>query len=73
MIKLNNKLYSKLSYQVSFGDYQVKQNGKKRSGKAPYITFILDDFEYFLKFFKSSIEVLFHFMTISQSPLLILQ
>ena len=29
MIKLNNKLYSKLSYQVSFGDYQVKQNGKK--------------------------------------------
>ena len=35
--------------------------------------FILDDFEYFLKFFKSSIEVLFHFMTISQSPLLILQ
>lgn len=45
MIKLNNKLYSKLSYQVSFGDYQVKQNGKKRSGKAPYITFILDDFK----------------------------
>ena len=45
MIKLNNKIYSKLSYQVSFGDYQVKQNGKKRLGKAPYITFILDDFE----------------------------
>lgn len=45
MIKLNNKTYNKVLYEVCFGKYQVKQNGKKRTGEAPYITFILDDFK----------------------------
>lgn len=49
MIKLNNTLYSKLSYKVSFGDYQVKQNGKKRTGKSPRITFMWDNFNLMLE------------------------
>lgn len=50
MLKLNNKKYSKVSYQVSFGEYKVKQNGKERTGKSPRITFMLDDFNLMLEF-----------------------
>ena len=50
MLKLNNKKYSKVSYQVSFGEYKVKQNGKERTGKSPRITFMLEDFHLMLEF-----------------------
>lgn len=45
MIKYNNKVYNKVLYKVSFGEYLVHQNGKKRIGKSPYITFKFDDFK----------------------------
>ncbi len=49
MIKLNNNIYHNISYQVSFGEYQVKQNGKKRTGKSPIITFMWDNFNLMLE------------------------
>ena len=45
MIRYNDKVYNKSLYQISFGEYKVKQNVKERTGKSPRITFILDDFK----------------------------
>ena len=50
MIKCNTKVYHKVLYKVSFREYLVHQNGEKRRGKAPYITFKLDNFELGLEF-----------------------
>ena len=50
MIRYNDKVYNKSLYQISFGEYKVKQNGKERTGKSPRITFMLDDFNLMLEF-----------------------
>ena len=39
MITINNKNYDNASKKVSFGEYNVTQDGKKRNGSAPFISF----------------------------------
>ena len=39
MIIINKKKYDNVSKKVSFGEYSVTQDGKKRHGKAPFISF----------------------------------
>ena len=39
MITINDKQYNIDSKKISFGKYSVTQDGKKRNGKAPFITF----------------------------------
>ena len=39
MIIINNKSFNNALKKVSFGEYNVTQNGKKRNGKAPFISF----------------------------------
>ena len=39
MITINGKQYNIDSKKISFGKYRVTQDGKKRNGKAPFITF----------------------------------
>ena len=43
MIIINDKNYDTAVKKVSFGEYIVTQNGKKRTGSAPFITFKFDD------------------------------
>ena len=40
---INNKKYNNASKKVSFGEYSVTQNGKKRNGSAAYISFKIDN------------------------------
>ena len=39
MITINNKIYENNKVKVTFGNYSVVQNGKKRNGKSPFISF----------------------------------
>ena len=39
MITVNNKSYKNNPVTVTFGDYNISQNGKRRSGRAPFISF----------------------------------
>ena len=43
MIKINNKDYENVLKKVSFGEYSVTQDGKKRNGNAPFISFNFDN------------------------------
>ena len=42
MIKVNDKSYDNIPKKVSFGEYSVTQDDKKRVGKAPVISFDSD-------------------------------
>lgn len=39
MIVINEKKYNNVTYKVSFGKYSATQDGKKRNGEAPFISF----------------------------------
>ena len=43
MTTINTKDFYNLSIKVSFGEYSVTQDGKKRNGNAPFITFKFDN------------------------------
>ena len=43
MITINNKNYDSASKKVSFGEYSVTRDGKKRNGRAPFISFKFDN------------------------------
>ena len=43
MIKINDIVYNDVLKRVSFGEYNVTQDGKKRNGCAPFISFKLDN------------------------------
>lgn len=42
MIIINGKNFDNALKKVSFGEYNVTQDGKKRNGSAPFISFKLD-------------------------------
>ena len=43
MIIINDKKYDNVLKKVSFGEYSVMQDGKKRNGMAPFISFNCDN------------------------------
>ena len=43
MIIINDKNYDNALKKVSFGEYNVTQDGKKRNGRAPFISFKFDN------------------------------
>lgn len=43
MIIINGKNFDNASKKVSFGEYSVTQDGKKRNGSAPFISFKFDN------------------------------
>ena len=43
MIIINDKNFDNALKKVSFGEYSVTQDGKKRNGSAPFISFKLDN------------------------------
>lgn len=43
MIKINNNTHEKILSKILFGHYEVTQDGKKRKGEAPFISFKFDD------------------------------
>lgn len=43
MIIINDKKYDNVLKKVSFGEYSVTQDGKKRNGMAPFISFRCDN------------------------------
>ena len=43
MVIVNDKIYNKILKKISFGEYSVIQNGKRREGLAPFILFNFDD------------------------------
>ena len=43
MIIINGKNFDNALKKVSFGEYNVTQNGKKRNGSAPFISFKFDN------------------------------
>lgn len=43
MIIINDKKYDNVLKKVSFGEYSVMQDGKKRNGMAPFISFRCDN------------------------------
>lgn len=43
MIRINEKEYENILIRISFGEYSITQYGKKRKGKAPFISFECDD------------------------------
>ena len=44
MVVLNNKNYNNSLIEVSFGKYNVTQNGKKRTGESLFVLFKIDNF-----------------------------
>ena len=46
MIIINENKYSIFDYKVSWGKFYVSNNGKRRDGKAPFITFNIDNNKY---------------------------
>ncbi len=46
MIIINENKYSIFDYKVSWGKFHVTNNGKRRDGKAPFITFNIDNNKY---------------------------
>ena len=43
MIVINGKKFNNVLKKVSFGEYNVTQDGKKREGNAPFISFKFDN------------------------------
>ncbi len=43
MIKIKNKEFDKVNTKISFDNYFVTNNGKKRKGISPYISFNIDN------------------------------
>lgn len=43
MIKINNNTHEKILSKTVFGQYEVTQDGKKRKGEAPFISFNFDN------------------------------
>ena len=43
MIVINNKNYKNIVQNITYGKYNVSQNGKKREGFAPFVSFKCDD------------------------------
>ena len=43
MIIINGKNFDNALKKVSFGEYNVTQDGKKRNGSAPFISFKFDN------------------------------
>lgn len=43
MIKINNKEYNNYTTKITWGNFSVYSNGKKRTGTSPFITFNIDD------------------------------
>ena len=39
MVIINEKKYENTNYKISYGEYNVNQNGKKRKGISPFLRF----------------------------------